>query len=62
MITFTRSMTALPGKAFDLLSYLKETQTVVKQITGVNSNIHGVIGGGVGEFVAVLRIRQFGPL
>jgi antibiotic biosynthesis monooxygenase (ABM) superfamily enzyme len=59
MITFTRTLTALPGKTFEVIAYIKETQALVKKVVGLESTIYAVSGGAVGEFVSVLRFDSF---
>jgi hypothetical protein len=59
MITFTRTITAQPSKLFEMIAYLKETQTFVKTAVGLDPSINAVSGGVTGQFVSILTFNNF---
>ena len=59
MVLFTRTMTGLPGKFFDLVAASKELQTLVKTLVGLDLSIYAASGGAVGELVSTLNFSNF---
>jgi hypothetical protein len=53
MITFVRTVVALPGKLFELLAVAKETAGLVKRLTGKDIAVSGAVGGVVGEIALI---------
>lgn len=56
MVTFIRTVVALPGKLFELLALAKEIAAVVKGVTGMDLTVCSAFGGNPTE---VAWIWQF---
>jgi|SRR5580658_7024485 hypothetical protein len=59
MITFIRSVVAMPGKTFEYLNVAMEMVSVVKRVTGVESKLATAVGG---DPSTIGYVGQFGSL
>lgn len=53
MITFVRTIQAMPGKIVDLLAQAKEMAALVKRATGVDVSVGASFGGSISEIALI---------
>jgi hypothetical protein len=53
MITFVRTLVALPGKMGDALAIAKETEAHVKRVTGADFTVNTSFGGSFSEIAFI---------
>lgn len=62
MITFVRTLVAMPGRVFDVLTQAKEIAGLAKQVTGVEIAVGTSFGGSISEIAMISRFDSLAQM